>query len=92
MSCHGWSGASAISGYATLTGARAVNAVNVAQIVIAGMQRKSPPGVPQMPALGSAYSNLDIAAELNYVTARFGLRASRISAKEVRKLREASGQ
>ncbi|HZZ88323.1 MAG TPA: c-type cytochrome, partial [Caulobacteraceae bacterium] len=41
-SCHGWSGASPITEYATLTGVRSVNdpsATNVAQMVIAGVRR-----------------------------------------------------
>ena len=45
VSCHGWTGESAISPFATLTGAWAVNdpgATNVAQIVISGTKRHTP--------------------------------------------------
>ena len=75
VSCHGWTGESAISPFATLSGAWAVNdpgATNVAQIVISGTTRRSPPGAVSMPAFGAAYSDAEIAAVTNYVTARFG--------------------
>jgi mono/diheme cytochrome c family protein len=90
VSCHGWSGVSDISGYATLTGARAVNdphGTNVAQIVLAGMKRSSPAGVTEMPGFGAAYSDSDIAAVTNYVTTRFGSSASSLSAAEIAKMR-----
>jgi mono/diheme cytochrome c family protein len=40
-----------------------------------------------MPAFGAAYSDREIAAVANYVTARFGAKASSITAEDVRKLR-----
>jgi mono/diheme cytochrome c family protein len=90
VSCHGWSGISDISEFATLTGARAVNdphGTNVAQIVLAGMKRLSPAGVTEMPGFGAAYSDSDIAAVTNYVTTRFGSSASNLSAAEIAKMR-----
>ena len=95
VSCHGWSGVSDISEYATLTGARAVNdphGTNVAQIVLAGMKRSSPAGVTEMPGFGAAYSDSDIAAVANYVTARFGSSASNLSAAEIAKMRRETAQ
>jgi mono/diheme cytochrome c family protein len=89
-SCHDWTGVSAISPYATIAGARAVNdpaATNVAQIVISGTRRQTPRGVISMPAFGSTYSDNEIAAVTNYVTARFGSEPSDITAKEVADLR-----
>jgi mono/diheme cytochrome c family protein len=86
VSCHDWTGVSAISPYATIAGARAVNdpaAINVAQIVISGTRRLTPQGVISMPAFGSTYSDNEIAAVTNYVTARFGSEPSDITAKEV---------
>src|ERR1700755_1718972 len=68
VSCHGWTGESAISPFATLTGAWAVNdpgATNVAQIVISGTKRHVP-GAISMPAFGDAYSDAEIAAVANY--------------------------
>jgi mono/diheme cytochrome c family protein len=88
--CHGWTGVSAISPYATIAGARAVNdpdAINVAQVVISGTRRHRPAGVISMPAFGDSYSDTEIAAVVNYVTKRFGSAPSKISAKEVAELR-----
>ena len=59
VSCHDWTGVSAISPYATIAGTRAVNdmaATNVAQIVISGTRRLTPHGIISMPAFGAAYS------------------------------------
>ena len=94
-SCHGWSGLSDISEYATLTGARAVNdphGTNVAQIVLAGMKRSSAAGVTEMPAFGAAYSDSDIAAVANFVTTRFGSRASNLRATDIAKMRRETAQ
>jgi mono/diheme cytochrome c family protein len=91
VSCHGWTGQSAVSDSATLTGAWAVNdpsAINVAQIVIAGTKRQTPGGALSMPAFGKAYSDDEIAAVANYVTARFGSQGSKLSASDVAELRK----
>ena len=91
VSCHGWSGQSAVSPLATLTGAAAVNdpsAINVAQIVISGTRRLTPEGALSMPGFGDAYSDAEIAALANYVTGRFGGSASRITARDVADLRK----
>ena len=90
-SCHGWTGESAISPFATLTGAWAVNdpaATNVAQIVISGTNRHTPAGAVSMPAFGDAYSDIEIAEVANYVTARFGSEGSRLTARDVAELRK----
>jgi len=95
VSCHAWSGESAISPMATLTGAWAVNdpgATNVAQIVISGTRRHTPEGALSMPAFGSAYSDDEIAAVANYVTARFGSKGSTLTAKDVAELRKQTSQ
>jgi mono/diheme cytochrome c family protein len=94
-SCHSWTGVSAILPYATLTGARAVNdpsATNVAQTIIAGVHRSSPQGEVVMPSFGDAYSDVEIAAVANYVTARFGAKASRLTAGDVASLRKQVAQ
>jgi len=94
-SCHGWSGVSDISEYATLTGARAINdphGTNVAQIVLAGMKRSSPEGVTAMPGFGAAYSDSEIAAVTNFVTTRFGTTASNLSAADIAKMRRETAQ
>ncbi|MGB9317269.1 MAG: cytochrome c [Pseudolabrys sp.] len=89
-SCHSWTGVSALSPFATISGSRAVNdptATNAAQIVISGTRRFTPPGAMSMPAFGSTYSDTEIAAVANYVTGRFGSAASKLTAKDVWELR-----
>ena len=93
-SCHGWTGVSPLSPFATISGSRAVNdptATNVAQIVISGTRRLTP-GALSMPAFGSTYSDAEIAAVANYVTSRFGSAASELTAKDVTELRGATAQ
>jgi mono/diheme cytochrome c family protein len=95
VSCHGWSGESLVSPMATLTGSWAVNdpaATNVAQIVISGTKRTTPDGALSMPAFGNAYSDDEIAAVANYVTARFGAKGSKLTAKDVAELRQQTAQ
>jgi mono/diheme cytochrome c family protein len=95
VSCHGWTGESPISPFATLTGAWAVNdptATNVAQIVLWGTMRHNPPDALSMPAFGNAYSDDEIAAVANYVTARFGSKGTKLTAKDVAELREQTSQ
>jgi mono/diheme cytochrome c family protein len=90
-SCHDWTGVSAISPFATIAGARAVNdpaAVNVAQIVISGSVRHTPQGIISMPAFGGAYSDAEIAAVANYVTGRFGSAPSKLTEQDVAQLRD----
>jgi mono/diheme cytochrome c family protein len=93
VSCHGWTGVSAVSPFATISGARGVNdssATNVAQIVLSGTTRRTPDGVVSMPAFGAGYSDADIAAVVNYVTTRFGAAPSNLTDKDVAQLRSAT--
>jgi mono/diheme cytochrome c family protein len=95
VSCHGWTGQSSISPFATLTGAWAVNdpgATNVAQIVISGTKRHTPEDAVSMPAFGNAYSDTEIAAVANFVTARFGSKPSQITAQDVAELRKQTSE
>jgi mono/diheme cytochrome c family protein len=95
VSCHEWTGESPVSPMATLTGAWAVNdpgATNVAQIVISGTRRLTPDGALSMPAFGNAYSDDEIAAVSNYVTARFGAKGSKLTAQDVADLRKQTAQ
>ncbi|HKD48005.1 MAG TPA: cytochrome c [Rhizomicrobium sp.] len=94
-SCHDWTGISPLSKYATLTGARAVNdpsATNVAQAIINGVDRKTAQGVVFMPAFGNAYSDDEIAAVANYVTARFGAQGAHLTEKDIASLRKQVAQ
>ncbi len=88
-SCHAWTGAGAIINEAQLTGVRAVNdasATNVVQMILGGSG--SPPGGrPYMPSFAAAYSDAEIAAVADYVTARFGSRSSHTTPDRVALLR-----
>jgi mono/diheme cytochrome c family protein len=88
--CHGWTGVSPVIPFATLIGTRAVNdpsANNVAQVIIGGAQRHIGNDPANMPAFGAAYSDAEIASVANYITARFGVKASDVTATQVEKLR-----
>jgi mono/diheme cytochrome c family protein len=90
-SCHDWTGVSPVTGFATLTGVRAVNdpsATNVAQTVINGVDRTTAEGRIFMPAFGEGYSDDDIAAVANYVTARFGAKGANLTGGDVANLRK----
>ena len=89
--CHGWTGESEHVPHATLTGTRAVNdptAINVANAVLHGSKQLPSDGSVAMPSFAERYSDRDIAAVANYVTARFGAQGSDITSEDVRKLRE----
>jgi mono/diheme cytochrome c family protein len=86
--CHGWSGSAPME-RAALLGSRAVNdpsAVNVVQMILNGSSGGDP-ATTGMPSFGAAYSDAEIAAVANYVTARFGAKASAITAGTVAHLR-----
>jgi mono/diheme cytochrome c family protein len=88
--CHGWSGVSPVIPFATLIGTRSVNdptATNVAQVIIGGGHRHSPVDANNMPAFGAAYSDDEIAAVANFVTARYGVKGSDLTAARVAALR-----
>ncbi|HWJ36861.1 MAG TPA: cytochrome c [Steroidobacteraceae bacterium] len=88
--CHGWSGISPVIPFASLTGTRAVNdptANNVAQVIIGGGHRRLWTDANNMPAFGGAYSDAEIASVANFVTARFGVKGSELTAAHIAKLR-----
>ena len=69
---------------------RAVNdpsAANVVQMILGGGHK---PGVghPFMPGFAHAYSDAEIAAVANYVTARFGSSPSHVTPADVANLRK----
>jgi mono/diheme cytochrome c family protein len=93
--CHDWTGESPVLAFATFTGSRSINdpsARNVAQAIIWGVTRQSADGPVAMPAFGQAYSDTEIAAVANYVTARFGASPSAITAKQVADIRKQASQ
>ncbi|MDB5416647.1 MAG: alcohol dehydrogenase [Phenylobacterium sp.] len=92
-SCHSWTGQGSLTPWAALTGDRAVNdptATNVAQVVIAGAKPRMGTALTYMPAFGAAYTDDEVAAVANYVTARFGAKPSNITPKQVAALRKES--
>jgi mono/diheme cytochrome c family protein len=90
--CHGWSGKGSVISTANLTGTRAVNdptAINVVQIILHGAEHRSVEGGADMPSFDSVFSDADVAALANYVTARFGVKSAQLNASAVAKLRAA---
>jgi mono/diheme cytochrome c family protein len=90
--CHGWSGTGSVITTANLTGMRAVNdptAVNVAQIILHGAEHRSAQHSADMPSFDTVFSDADIAAVANYVTAHFGVKSGQLNASDVAKLRAA---
>jgi mono/diheme cytochrome c family protein len=89
--CHGWTGMSPVLPYASLTGTRAINepkGTNVAQVILHGGERHAGDESIYMPEFGSTYSDAEIASVANYVTARFGVKGSTLSADNVKKMRD----
>lgn len=90
--CHGWSGAGSVMSTANLTGTRAVNdptAINVAQIIIHGAEHRAIRHIADMPSFDGVFSDTDIAAVANYVTAHFGVESNPLSASDIARLRAA---
>ncbi len=88
-SCHAWSGQGTIVPAAQLTGIRAVNdptGVNVVMMVLHGTGMPAG-GRAFMPSFAAAYTDTEIAAVANYVTARFGAQPSQLTAQDVARLR-----
>ena len=56
--------------------------------MISGTKRHTPNGALSMPAFGNAYSDDEIAAVANYVTARFGSHGSKLTAADITELRK----
>ena len=98
VSCHAWTGAGAVIPQAQLTGVRAVNDPSAANVVLMILSGAGKPGTqPYMPSFGHAYSDTEIAAVANYVTARFGTTPSHVTAGRRReaaptRLRQESGR
>ncbi|WDF73446.1 c-type cytochrome [Novosphingobium sp. KACC 22771] len=89
-SCHAWSGKGAIVPGQQLTGIRAVNdrtGANVALMVLNGGGDVHRAGT-YMPGFRMAYTDAEIAAVANYVTARFGAAPSALTASDVAALRD----
>jgi mono/diheme cytochrome c family protein len=89
-SCHAWNGRGAIVQEQQLTGNRAVNdasADNVAMMILNGIGSPEHSGA-YMPSFRASYTDTEIAAVANYVTARFGAKPSRVTTQQVKKMRD----
>jgi len=56
--------------------------------VISGTRRTKPQDALSMPAFGSIFSDTEIAAVVNYVTARFGSAKSAVTESDIAGLRK----
>jgi mono/diheme cytochrome c family protein len=92
IGCHQFDGKGAVSNYAALVGGRTANdpaGTNATQALIGGTHLGFVKTAGFMPNFGNGYSDPEIAAVVNYVTGRFGARASALSPQEVAKQRQA---
>ncbi|WP_232476315.1 cytochrome c [Flavisphingomonas formosensis] len=90
VGCHAWTGAGAAADHARLTGLRSVNdpsAANVVQIILNGRGKPGTPK-PYMPSFARSYSDAEIAAVANYITARFGSTPSKVTPADVAAFRK----
>jgi mono/diheme cytochrome c family protein len=59
---------------------------------LSGAHTQTKDGKVLMPAFADAYSNTEIPAVANYVTARFGAAPSQLTAKDVARFRQLSSR
>jgi mono/diheme cytochrome c family protein len=89
---HQFDGKGAVSHLASLIGGRTANdpaGTNAAQALIGGTHLGFAKTEGFMPNFGAGYSDLEIAAVVNYLTGRFGARASVLTANDIAKQRRA---
>jgi mono/diheme cytochrome c family protein len=89
-SCHAWNGEGQETPMAALHGLPSVGdpkGVNVIQTVLHGSSVTAPQGHAFMPSFRADYSDAEIAAVANYVTAHFGGQAASAEPKDVAKAR-----
>jgi mono/diheme cytochrome c family protein len=89
-SCHAWNGEGQQSPYASLKGSQTVNdpdGTNLVQVILKGSHMTTPQGSAFMPAFGSAYSDVEIAALSNYVLGHFGGKKGTVTAEGVAAVR-----
>jgi mono/diheme cytochrome c family protein len=85
-SCHGWNGEGLQHPHAALVGSQTVNdpsGTNLMQVILRGSHMKTNEGDVFMPAFGSAYTDVEIAALANYVVGHFGAKRSSITPADV---------
>jgi mono/diheme cytochrome c family protein len=92
IGCHQFDGRGAVSHYATLVGGRTANdpaGTNATQALVAGTHLRMAETAGFMPHFAGGYSDLEIAQVVNYLTGRFGARASTLTPGEIAKRRQA---
>jgi mono/diheme cytochrome c family protein len=90
-SCHQWDGAGQQVAHASLLGARGVNdpdGVNVAQVILHGVQRRIADVDVFMPDFEHAYSDTEVAALANYVVGHFGNKKGTVTPDKIAALRK----
>ena len=89
--CHQWSGAGSRDGYYPSmfhnSTVGASNPINLAQVILHGINRKAGADDVSMPKFAGELSDREIAALSNFLTSEFGNPAARISEAEVKRLR-----
>ena len=93
IGCHRFDGKGAVSNYASLVGGRTANdpaGTNATQALIGGTHLAFAETIGFMPNFGEGYSDPEIAAVVNYLTGRFGARASALTPAEIVKRRQAN--
>jgi mono/diheme cytochrome c family protein len=89
--CHRFDGKGAVSHYASLVGGRTANdpaGTNATQALIGGTHLAFAKTAGFMSDFGEGYSDPEIAAVVNYLTGRFGTRASALTPSEIAKRRQ----
>jgi mono/diheme cytochrome c family protein len=93
VGCHQLDGKGSVSNYASLVGGRTANdptGTNATQALIGGTHIHIAETAGFMPHFGDGYSDPEIAAVVNYLTGRFGSRASELTPGEIAKRRRAN--
>jgi mono/diheme cytochrome c family protein len=91
IGCHQFDGKGAVSNYAALVGGRTANdpaGTNATQALIKGTHVRIAKTAGLMPDFGDGYSDYEIAAVVNYLTGRFGTRASTLTPGDIAKRRQ----
>jgi len=91
VGCHDFDGNGTTWNHATLVGNRTVNdptAVNATRSILDGARLETPQGSIFMPSFRNSYSDAEIAAVANFITGRFGVRASVLKTDDVARMRQ----
>jgi mono/diheme cytochrome c family protein len=93
IGCHQFNGTGAVSNYASLAGSRTANdpaGTNASQALIEGTRLNFTETSGFMPNFDAGYSDHEIASVVNYLTGRFGDKASSLTAEEIARRRQAN--